>query len=927
MLTGSTDDLLARLVHSIVVEGSRPIAFLTGSGLSSPVVPGVSDIVQRIRKPLTADEQEAFDRHMRDAADDAERYQQAFQWLGLRRNPDFRDRVIQLTTLAACRKDDIDESKLLDVAGTLELETERWQLTPAQESLGRILAGLPANLRGPVLTTNFDPLTEVSVRRAGSNPTIFVNADDTSFLANLRVQTNPFVLHLHGYWRDSVTLSTPEQLELSRPVLEASLRYVLEKYTLVVIGYGGWSDVVTRIVRDQISNQQIAGLDILWTFYREDAKARAQIDAHPVLRELTSAPGNIQFYTGVDANLFLPALERELAPALTYSDLPVSVLGAGAPVGWTAVTPGFLAPWHERATEENALRFFDGRLPLWADAINPSVPVRAMTITIENAIVHSLQSRESSIDLLLGASGEGKTTIALQVATALSRKAEVSVLVLESDHLISAKSLLQLPESRSYVLMIDDAYRFSARLQEIITAVHSSGRKRLHFMLVSGDTDWSASGAALFPWNRFLDTRTHNLHGLSELDARAFVQTWERIGGRALGELASLANAEERAEALVAASHGLGLKGPGTLLGALLSTRFGPGLRSHVASLMTRLNTRLIRPSDEHDTLLDALVMIALPYAYEIIDLESAVLADALGLDWAEAVTQVLTPLGHEAAITFSAGRVVMRHEMIASAVIDVCLETGYDLSSSVRRLVMAAARRLHRDGYAPRTGHIAYMASLIDDIPDLAIAAATAARDAVPSRLSYRTHLSAALRKSGRATEAADVNLASIELVATAANADQCRSFFTEWGVVEGNLGNWARNAVLVGVSLQDSPSMGGVYADKSSRAISCLLLALKRLAERLGTDDLMNGVAAMTVLGRTLGSRDSIAWIREAERFLDRNEIRYPDGLDTAAIASALKRALISSKLLLEAPLPQGLPIQTWSFTGLMRAHLGRI
>ena len=891
------------------------------------MVPGVQDIVHRIRTPLTPEEKAAFDRHLSGAVDDAERYQQAFQWLGLRRNPNYRDRVIQLTTLAACRRDDIPEEKLLGMAGSLELQSDRWSLTSAQESLGRILAGLPAGLRGPVLTTNFDPLTEIAVRKAGSNPTIFVNADDTSFLANLRVQTNPFVLHLHGYWRDSVTLSTPEQLEQARPILEASLRYVLEHYTLVVVGYGGWSDVITRIIRDQIANQQIENLDILWTFFSSDEDARKKIAAHPVLADLAAAPGNIQFYTGVNANDFLPQLEKRIAAVLEYPDRPRTAIGAGGPVGWTPITGDFLHVWETKATKSSAMTFFDGRLPTWADGVSAFVPVRTATVELHSRVQTAIDSLESSVDIVLGASGEGKTTVLLQLAKMLTSTApSANILMLESDHLVSENSLLQLPAEESYVLIIDEAYRFTERLEQLITRIHAVGRQRMHFVLASRDTDWVATGASLFPWARYASGRTHAIHGISFADARTLIATWEKMGPAALGERAEYQTSEERVEALVDASHGLGLKGAGTLLGALLATRIGPGLRDHVAALMGRLHSRLIRHRNQEDTLLDALVMIALPYAYELLDLEPAVLADALDLDWPDLVTGVLSPLGEEAAITFSSGRVVMRHEMIASAVIDVSLQNGYDLKSAIARLVSAAARRLQRDGYAPRTGSIAYMASVISDLPDLAIAAARAAATAVPTRLSYRTHLSAALRKNSDASEAARVNIEALPLLGNAPNADQGRSFLTEWGVVEGNLSNWARNAVLVGISLQDSPSLGEVYADRSSRGVSCLLLALRKLYERHQDEELLNGVACATLLARSLGSRDSRAWLREAERMLDRIGGTYPDPHDLQTMAKSLKRALVVARTHLEEPLPNGVPFQTLAFEGLMRAHASR-
>jgi len=84
--TGSSDDLVARISYSLTkaVDGARPLAFLTGSGVSRGAVPMSGQIVSRIRKSITEDDDvAAFDAHLAGASDDGERYQQAFQWLGV----------------------------------------------------------------------------------------------------------------------------------------------------------------------------------------------------------------------------------------------------------------------------------------------------------------------------------------------------------------------------------------------------------------------------------------------------------------------------------------------------------------------------------------------------------------------------------------------------------------------------------------------------------------------------------------------------------------------------------------------------------------------------------------------------------------------------------------------------------------------------
>lgn len=919
------DDLVARISHSLSdANDARPIAFLTGSGLSVGAVPMSGDIVEIIRKQLSDDEVGAFNAHLALAVDDGERYQQAFQWLGIRRPPNFRDRVIQLGTLRACRRDDVPESQLLARAGELELDSDRWTLPGGQAALGRILTGLPPSLRGPVLTTNFDPLTEIAVRKSGGNPTSFVNADDTSFLANLRVQSNPFVLHLHGYWRDSTTLSTPEQLELRRPVLEASLRHILDKYTLIVVGYSGWSDVVARILQDQVAHQSVDSLDILWAFYESSAHVQEMVKSHPVIKSLAAAPGNVQFYSDVDSNKFFPRLEKALAARLVYEDSQRKQIGRAGLVGWTTVTPEFLRMHEENATPESAITFLDGRIPTWADAVSESVAKRELSVTLYNTIKQAVPFRESSVDVVLGASGEGKSMVALQLASMAAKDPDfgAEVLVLTGDYLGSDSALFQLPTSKSFVLVVDDAYRFATRMQELATRIHRDSRSRLHFVLLSRDTDWYNSGGAGFAFSSYLRTRNHTLRGLTRADARSMILTWERLGPEALGDLGAIFSTEERVDTLLDSSQGLGLQHANrTLLGALLTTRYGSGLRDHIARLMSRLQGRSIRKASSPSSLLDALITISLPYAYEIVDLEPQLLCDIFGLDWPSLIAEVLEPLGDEAAITYHSGRVVIRHEMIASAVIDVALQWGFDLEGSIGRLVGAAARRVARDGYAPKMGSIAYIASRISDLPKLSVAAAEAAHKAVPSRLSYITHLSAALRRDHQSSGAVEANERAVGLLSNVNNSDQARGYLTEWGVAEGNCGNWARNSVLVGLALQDSSSLGHVTAYRSRHSVSCLLLALRRLNDLGPQDELVKGIAALTVISRSLGDPASRAWLREAERLVDRSRFPYPDMTNKGGLVADLKGAMWAARQRLESPLPAGLPIASGGFSELIR------
>jgi hypothetical protein len=168
----------------------------------------------------------------------------------------------------------------------------------------------PESFSAPILTSNFDPLIEVSIRKAGGHPTAIFLAADGQF-ANVISPSSTKVVHLHGFWRGSDTLHTPAQLMRHRPQLKGCLRSLLRETTLVVMAYGGWSDVFTQTLIEVIG-EQTESLNVLWTFYSDsddDILSRNE----PLLQKLEPLAGQrVVFYKGVDCHVFLPRLREKL---------------------------------------------------------------------------------------------------------------------------------------------------------------------------------------------------------------------------------------------------------------------------------------------------------------------------------------------------------------------------------------------------------------------------------------------------------------------------------------------------------------------------------------------------------------------------------------------------------------------------------------
>ena len=104
-------------------------------------------------------------------------------------------------------------------------------------ALGKLLIQYPKIFKSPVLTTNFDPLVEISVLKNKGTyaPTSMTNDGN---ILNVVSSSNVQIVHLHGYWRQGDTMHSPLQLTKERPLLKGDLRKLLQNNILIIMGYG-----------------------------------------------------------------------------------------------------------------------------------------------------------------------------------------------------------------------------------------------------------------------------------------------------------------------------------------------------------------------------------------------------------------------------------------------------------------------------------------------------------------------------------------------------------------------------------------------------------------------------------------------------------------------------------------------------------------
>jgi tetratricopeptide (TPR) repeat protein len=322
----SNDRLLSRLVDA--KSSKNEVVFLVGSGLTAPGrlpeekgVPTAQQVVERVRRVFVAsDDLTALDSEL-DAASASLRYQTAIQFLVDSRGPEALEELVRKIVLEA-RQAGMEEPDF-DLRD-LDVTDAGWSIREGVRSLGELFAKYPQIFPGPTLTTNFDPLIEIAIRKAGGR-TFAESISNDGSLDTIHATASHRVVHLHGYWLAQQTLHTPLQLTRERPSLAGSLRSLLRQKYLVVLGYGGWEDVFTKVLVDVISEGASELKGVLWAFYSADEKEIRESNA-ALLRKLDTGSLRISYYKGVDCNNLLPALATKLGIVRTI-ELPTTTIG------------------------------------------------------------------------------------------------------------------------------------------------------------------------------------------------------------------------------------------------------------------------------------------------------------------------------------------------------------------------------------------------------------------------------------------------------------------------------------------------------------------------------------------------------------------------------------------------------------------------
>jgi hypothetical protein len=299
---GGEDELVEEIVRSIQRE--EQVTLLIGSGATASVVPRLAEV-------LTLAERYADG--VGDDGDLAGALEQARTDVGIHsptieRYVAYRrvftdwvsgtgfDTVAQQAVLQAFRPADWATSPLathgiwqpVDAALGEQAENalDSWRLPPGVLAVARLLRHRPDDFGNRILTTNFDPLLEVGIRRLGGRA-ISVPVDvggEVRFPVPAEGAVRLY--HLHGFWRPTLLQDGQRLLHDPGPLEQPSEDAVTEFAELIsgdrvcVVGYSGWDGVVTSALRRVSAERRVP---VMWAQHGEEnlplAAERTRLEA------------------------------------------------------------------------------------------------------------------------------------------------------------------------------------------------------------------------------------------------------------------------------------------------------------------------------------------------------------------------------------------------------------------------------------------------------------------------------------------------------------------------------------------------------------------------------------------------------------------------------------------------------------------------
>lgn len=522
------------------------------------------------------------------------------------------------------------------------------------------------------------------------------------------------------------------------------------------------------------------------------------------------------------------------------------------PDGWLSIDNSFWNAFSEPLTFEEAIIFFDGRSPGWKEVLSSDVPPREKVQELTAELDKARHSGELQVTVLLGASGEGKSTILRQVVVeAVKSGIAENILWHEETTTPLPKPFVEglLSQQDSWLIVSDDGDQIAKDVFRAVSLLRERGRRKVQFLLCCRDIDWKAAGAHLFHWPVAFIEKT--IRGISPKDAVNIVRAWSAYGEKGLGQLSGLdihsaiKRLSEKAKAEAETySH------EGSFLGAMLGVRIGKEMGNHVKELLDRLNKR---PS-HGGTLMKAFAYIVALHAIDLPVLSKPVLtkpilAQVLGCSLADIKPHVIGPLGDETAVATPGKYILVRHRAIAETAREILSDTFDEDFEELYVKLQGAARKSFlkgdlEEGIEKPWNRFPY--TLFDSGKvDLGIRLARVLADIEPHDPFPVVDLANLYRKAGQTDKAVEVFRQRFEMV----NPD--RAFFYEWSTAEGNVGNHYISTWLGGISLADDIRERRRDVNRAMVSLSGLTTSFSELFNKTNQRSFIEACAAAAKLG----------------------------------------------------------------------------
>lgn len=878
---GDMTDLSIRL-QVLAEQADRKLVTVFGSGLSNSVLPDVRELTDLFREQIPPRGLAKFDENIAPDMGTPLGYQNAASLLTYQVGEQAVMRAIRIAVLRACT--DIDPSGKADAAVDEDRCRERfkngtWNVPLGYQRFARFFASLNGRVRGPIITTNFDPLIEIALRQEGLPAVaIPIPVDSVPTPSQLEEATEHPVLHIHGYWTGKATSNVPARLTVDRPQLDQVLREILRNSVVLVLGYSGWVDGFMKSLRARILNEAtLLETDVLWAAYD---KTPGDIQRNGTVAELLGTPG-FTLYLGIDGH----ELFRD-----DESSGRTNVTAVPTPFGYSLV-PQIANPKNDCSTD-----FADGAQPSWKDAFPGQWPMLDSAHVLEREIRKVLNSGGGGGAVALGPLGEGKSLALKQVALSVaSEYPDWRVIWREPGAPpVTDKWVDALKGDTPTLICVDDADLVADGLVATRTS-WASEASGLAFLLASHDRLWQRTGKKLGS-----SVAEALFHGISPTDAADIATVWNEKGllqnsPSASTDTTVIADHLMRSAGAMTASNK-------TLFGAVLDIRFGSKLSDRVEDLLKKLrDVKLSSDVNLGDVFAGICVM------QSALDKDGSqgrgasrsVIAAMAGLSSVFADGKILETLGREAAVTFAGARVYSRHPAIALAVVRA-IERDHT-AQGVYTLVGKAGGALRTAGAGDEDGYRdAYMLSKHLDSPQATWAATGAVVGAGTRLLEPRVTLLSAKRRNS-STQAVEYARALAPRVHEYEDYPRAiRAFLVDFSIAERNEGQAQTATGLAAISLDDRI---GFSLDVSRAGYALVSLAKAALNLRSQTRSrqanqvpeicyvLLGRVEGEHIAGRHLGIfRRQMQSVEEIERLSSAKMA----GLLASALSQLAERAI---------------------------------